>query len=117
MAHRAKIIERIHSHKEVTANNPDNIKFRCSFNNDEYEDIITYNDIITHIEDDTPGEGIWRFRSIIAHEGPLTTNDHNYKGSSYNVMVKWETGEITSEPLGIIATDDPVTYAVRDSNA
>jgi len=26
-------------------------------------------------------------------------------------MVKWETGEITSEPLAIIAKDDPATLA------
>ena len=30
-------------------------------------------------------------------------------------MVEWETGEITTEPLQIIAADDPVTY-VRDNN-
>ena len=36
----------------------------------------------------------------------------------YNVMVEWENGEITSEPLSIIAADDPVTCAIyaRDNN-
>ena len=33
------------------------------------------------------------------------------KGSLYNVMVEWETGEIAEEPLSIIATDDPVACA------
>ena len=33
------------------------------------------------------------------------------KGSKYNVQVEWETGEITFEPLSIIAADDPVTCA------
>jgi hypothetical protein len=34
------------------------------------------------------------------------------------VMVEWETGEITTEPLNIIAADDPVTCALyaRDNN-
>ena len=27
-------------------------------------------------------------------------------------MVEWETGEITGEPLSLIAADDPVTCAV-----
>ena len=36
------------------------------------------------------------------------TMDH-YNGSLYNVMVEWETGEITEEPLTIISQDDPVT--------
>ena len=30
----------------------------------------------------------------------------------YNVMVEWENGEITSEPLQLIAADDPVTCAI-----
>ena len=35
----------------------------------------------------------------------------DWKGSKYNVQVEWETGEITFEPLSIIAADDPVTCA------
>ena len=27
-------------------------------------------------------------------------------------MIEWETGEITAEPLSIIAADDPVTCAI-----
>ena len=27
-------------------------------------------------------------------------------------MIEWETGEITAEPLSIIAVDDPVTCAI-----
>ena len=30
---------------------------------------------------------------------------------NYNVQVEWETGEITFEPLSIIAVDDPVACA------
>ena len=35
-----------------------------------------------------------------------------------NVMVKWETGEVTSQPLNAIAADDPVTCAIyaRENN-
>jgi hypothetical protein len=35
-----------------------------------------------------------------------------YKGSRYNVLIEWENGEITSEPLNIFGKDDPVTCAV-----
>ena len=48
----------------------------------------------------------------MAHEGPLARNHPNYKGSTYNVMIEWENGEITSEPLSVIAADDPVTCAI-----
>jgi hypothetical protein len=38
-------------------------------------------------------------------------SDRDWKGSKYNVLVEWETGETTYEPLKEIATDDPVTCA------
>ena len=53
-----------------------------------------------------------KFRSIIGHQGPLAASDPDWKGSIYNVQVEWEPGEITNEPLSIIAADDPVTCAV-----
>ena len=50
----------------------------------------------------------YRFRAIIAHQGPLLASDPDWIGSIYNVQVVWETGEITFDPLSIIAADDPV---------
>ena len=54
---------------------------------------------------------LYRFRAIIGHQGPLLASAPDWKGSKYNVQVEWETGEITFEPLSIIAADDPVTCA------
>ena len=54
---------------------------------------------------------LYRFRAIIGHQGPLLASDPDWKGSKYNVQVEWETGEITFEPLSIIAADDPVFCA------
>ena len=54
---------------------------------------------------------LYRFRVIIGHQSPLLASDPDWKGRKYNVQVEWETGEITFEPLSIIATDDPVTCA------
>jgi hypothetical protein len=42
----------------------------------------------------------------------LLPTDPIYNGSSYNVQVEWESGEVTYEPLSIIARDDPITCAV-----
>ena len=44
---------------------------------------------------------------------PFKKNDPAYNGSLYNVMVEWERGEITEEPLSIFAQDDPVTCATH----
>jgi hypothetical protein len=46
------------------------------------------------------------------HQVPLKKNDPNYKGSSYNVLVEWEDGSNTYEPLDLIIRDDPVTLAI-----
>ena len=54
---------------------------------------------------------LYRFRAIIGHQGPLLASDPDWKGSKYSVQVEWETGEITFEPLSIIAAADPVTCA------
>ena len=51
--------------------------------------------------------------AITGHQGPLSPQDENYKGSKYYVMVEWETGEVTEEPLSLIAADDPITCAVH----
>ena len=52
----------------------------------------------------------------MAHEGPLDHPSPSYKGSKYNVMIEWENGEITSEPLSMIAADDPITCAIYARN-
>ena len=46
---------------------------------------------------------LYKFRAIIGYKGPLLASDPDWKGSRYNVQVEWETGEITFEPLSIIA--------------
>ena len=56
---------------------------------------------------------LYRLRAIIGHKCPLLASDADWKGS--NAQVEWETGEITFEPLSIIAADDPVTCAA-DAN-
>jgi hypothetical protein len=48
----------------------------------------------------------------VGHQGPLLRHDKDYNGSRFNVLVKWENGEITTEPLLVIAADNPVTCAV-----
>lgn len=109
---RAKIVEAIEDHDAKTKSHPRHIKFRCAVNGDQYEEIIAYNDIVNKIETDAEDENIWKFKKISGHQGPLATNHPSYKGSKFNVLVEWETGEITSEPLNVIAADDPVSCAI-----
>ena len=57
-------------------------------------------------------DAYWSLKDIIAHQGPLTKEDPHYKGNSYNVMRKWDAGEMSYEPLSLIVQDDPITCAV-----
>lgn len=90
----------------------DRVKFRCSINDEQFEEILSYNEIINHIEQDETETGIWKINSISGHQGPLSKSDTNYNGSRYNVLVNWETGESIYEPFHIIAADDPVTCEI-----
>ena len=109
---RAKIIERIENEDTERSNDPRFIRFRCSVNDDQFEDIITYIDVINHIGKDDGNNDEWKFKSIIGYQGALSRSDKEYMGSRYNVLVDWENGEPLYEPLDIIAKDDPVTCAV-----
>ena len=89
----------------------ENINFLLVVGQGRSQAIISYNHVLNYLEEDTQDqETILKFMAITDHQGPLDHDDPNYKRSLY-VMVKWETGEITEEPLSIIAADNPVTCA------
>ena len=81
-----------------------------------YEDILTYNEILEYItkneEQDDNQAIVWKLKHIAGHQGPIKKGDPGYNGSKFNVLVEWETGESTYEPLDVIAADDPVTCAI-----
>ena len=66
---RTQIVEAIQDHDKATKSNPEHIKFRCSVNEDQYEETMSYNKILQCIEKDT--EIVWRFKRISTHEGSL----------------------------------------------
>jgi len=47
--HRAFIVREIEDHDNKMAKDPARIKFLCSFNNNQYQEILAYNNIIRHI--------------------------------------------------------------------
>ena len=110
--HRARIVEMIEDHRYAHLNSKEHAKFRVSVNNDTYEDVMTYGEILNHLNKDEEQEVLWRYKNIIGHQGPLSPTDESYNGSTYNVQMEWENGEVTFEPLSIIAADDPVTCAI-----
>jgi hypothetical protein len=94
----------------MVEDNPTRTKFCVSVNNDQSEEIITYNKLLNYIHKDLRIDIVWEFHRIISHNGPLQANHPEYKGSQYNLMIEW--GDITTEPLAIIAADNPATCAI-----
>jgi hypothetical protein len=89
----------------------------------EYDEIITYNELSAIVEDQHTREmedpdSAWSFLKIKGHVGPLLQEHPDYKGSAYNVLVHWEDGSETYEPLNIMVKDNPVTLAqyARDNH-
>ena len=78
--HWARIVEALEDHGAKVDGN--NYRFRCSLNNDEYEELLTYNQVMDHIENEEGQEILWKFKRIYGHQGPLRPTDPNYKGSS-----------------------------------
>ena len=116
--HRARIVELVDKHRHNANTNSEHVRFRVSVNNDQYEETLAYNDILQHLESTEEDPVVWKFRHITSHQGPLRPTDPAWKGSKFNVMVEWENGEITAEPLSVIAADDPTTCAIyaRENN-
>ena len=94
----------------------EDIKFKLKINKDQAEEIMSYNQLMDYIQKGTDAEedpdSLFKFRDIVAHRGPLESIDPDQKGSKYNVMVEWESGQITYEPLTLISKDDPINCAV-----
>ena len=109
--HMAKIID-IDDHGQPL----EDIKFKLKINKDQAEEIMSYNQLMDYIQKGLDAEedpdSLFKFKDIVAHQGPLESTDPDHKGSKYNVMAEWESGEVTYEPLALISKDDPITCAV-----
>ena len=93
------------------------LSFILGIGNGKLEEIISYNQVVDRLEaatndDNEISDDLFKFRALIGPQGPLKPTDPNLKGCKYNVLVDWETGEKTYEPLSVLATDDPVTCAI-----
>lgn len=81
------IVKAIKDHQDHVDNSTTNVKFRCSINNEAYEDILLYNQIFEDMTKDDDADIICKFKDIIGHKGTLKKGHKGYKGSPYNVTV------------------------------
>jgi hypothetical protein len=102
------------------AANNEKIKFLLRIGDEEHDEIISYNELSSIVEDQherqaNTADATWTFKSIKNHKGPLSFTHTDYKGSSYNVFVEWEDGAETYKPLVIIIKDDPISAALKNN--
>ncbi len=109
---RAKVARKI---VDNDAANHQKIKFLLELSDGTLEELIAYNELSDLIEQQheaelhQPDRASWAFKEITEHQGPLQPTDRRYKGSSYNVLVHWEDGSETFDPLSIVAKEDHIT--------
>ena len=92
---RPKIIKKIIEHEDGLHEQPEHIKFLVSIEGSKADEIVAYNDILEYLEEtllDDPNQQVWRFKDIVAHEGPLKPTDQSYKGLQYNILIVWDDG-------------------------
>jgi hypothetical protein len=110
--YRATIVKRL---KDQQKEGHDSIaQYLVSNYNEEIEEVLNYNEILSYISSQltAPEESqVYTFSRILDHEGPLTAKHPNYKGSKYNLLIQWDSGEETYEPLEIILADDPISVS------
>ena len=85
------------------------IQFVLSVNNDQYKQIISYNDIIDNIEHKEDEYFVRKSKYFVSHQGPLIETHPNYKEYWYNIMIKWDTGRTTKYTISTIAEDYSIT--------
>ena len=94
----------------------DQLRFKLKIDGDQLDDLISYNQLMEYLEDKTDTgpleDGFYRFKCIKDHKRTYTSSDPEYNGSSYNLLIEWEPGEQTWEPLSNIIASDPYTCAV-----
>ena len=113
---RVTISEHVNDLCQEQVSREDQLRFKLKIDGDQLNDFISYNQLMEYLEAKTDTgpleDGLYRFKCIKNHKGPYTSSDPEYNGSSYNLLIEWETGEQTWEPLSNIIASDPYTCTV-----
>ena len=96
---RATISEHVNDLCQEHISRDDQLRFKLKIDGDQLDDLISYKQLMEYLEDKTDTgpleDGLYRFKCIKDHKGPYTSSDPEYNGSSYNLLIEWETGEHT----------------------
>ena len=108
---RAKVVDYIEEYEGQLEQEPDRLKFRIEVGDRGLEEMVSYNDMCEFIEEQTQNEdGTWQFRKILGHRKPSR--------KQAEVLIEWENGERTYEPIRAIFKGDKYLLAeyARDND-
>ena len=95
------ISEHVNDLYQAQVSREDQLRFKLKTDGDQLDDLISHNQLLEYLEDKTDTgpleDGFYRFKCIKDHKGPYASSDPEYNGSSYNLLIEWETGEQTWE--------------------
>ena len=96
---RATISDHVNTINQDQASREDQLRFKLKIDGDHLDDLFSYNQLMEYLEDNTDTgqleNGLYKFRCVKDHRGPYNPSDPEYIGSSYNLLIEWETGEMT----------------------
>ena len=86
---RATISEHVKDLYQQQVSREDQLRFKLKIDGDQLDDLISYNQLMEYLEDKTDTgpleDGLY---SIKDRKGPYTPSDHEYNGSSYNLLIE-----------------------------
>ena len=113
---RATISDHVDTINQDQISREDQPRLKLKVDGDQLNDLISYNQLMEYLEDNTDTgqleNGFYKFKCIKEQRGPCSSSDPEYLGSSYNLLIEWETGEITWEPISSIIASDPYTCVI-----
>jgi hypothetical protein len=83
----ARIVKLIEDHVAQLDNNKDRIKDLVSLHNDICEEVITYNQLLGYLANDSKSETLWKFKRFTLHQGPFFPSHADYNNPTFNLMV------------------------------
>jgi hypothetical protein len=95
---------------------PDLYKFKCQVGQDQFEEIMTYNQMRNHVEQSILKEGMSEYLEIIDFREVLSKKGTPYKNPRWEVHLHWDDGSRTWEPLDSIAEHDHAACALFASD-
>jgi len=104
---KATIVRKIIDYDEATQK--EIIKFLVEVPDGKMDQLRDYADLLEALDKQSEtigGTQFWNWINISGHQGPLEKKDKYWKGSKYNLLVNWETGESTFEPMTILEKDN-----------